>query len=220
MDCLPGEPMRPLDQDHVRLLGRSHAALHREASEPVAAALRDLGRWRPRFQLPGEIEKLLERARPHRALLPTVEWLGENMPPEPMRLAICHGDYHPLNILVRDGAVTGILDWPDFKLADPLLDVASTLVVCRAARHFLGVRAADSASDTYLDAYREYSQVEQSTLDYFTVRRCIVALLDGAYGRKIWRHPPIVADLAAEILRITGRAPADLPRATRSGSNV
>ncbi len=30
-------------------------------------------------------------------------------PPSPVRL--CHGDYNPTNILLRDGVVTGILDW-------------------------------------------------------------------------------------------------------------
>ena len=58
-----------------------------------------------------------------------IDWLLENRPPEPERLAVCHGDFHPLNILVQDGIVTGVLDWPGFIIADPALDIANTIVL-------------------------------------------------------------------------------------------
>ncbi len=43
--------------------------------------------------------------------------------------SICHGDFHPLNILVKEGQVTAVLDWPGFSIADPVLDVAYTVVL-------------------------------------------------------------------------------------------
>lgn len=37
---------------------------------------------------------------------------------------VAHGDYGPQNVLITEGRVTGLLDFEDVRLADPLLDVA------------------------------------------------------------------------------------------------
>ncbi|GAB3766400.1 aminoglycoside phosphotransferase family protein [Microlunatus parietis] len=39
-------------------------------------------------------------------------------------VVIAHGDYGPQNVLITEGRVTGLLDFEDVRLADPLLDVA------------------------------------------------------------------------------------------------
>ncbi|SKC36156.1 phosphotransferase family protein [Plantibacter cousiniae (nom. nud.)] len=39
-------------------------------------------------------------------------------------VVVAHGDFGPQNVLIRDGRVTGLLDFEDARLADPLLDVA------------------------------------------------------------------------------------------------
>ena len=44
---------------------------------------------------------------------------------------ICHGDFHPRNLLVAAGQVTGVLDWPNALVADAELDVAPTLNILR-----------------------------------------------------------------------------------------
>lgn len=38
--------------------------------------------------------------------------------------ALCHGDFWPENILWREGRITGVLDWEDAALGDPLSDLA------------------------------------------------------------------------------------------------
>jgi aminoglycoside phosphotransferase (APT) family kinase protein len=35
----------------------------------------------------------------------------------------CHGDLHPANTLIRDGAVAGVIDFGDLCAADPAVDV-------------------------------------------------------------------------------------------------
>ena len=55
-----------------------------------------------------------------------MRWHRERRPPEPGRRAICHGDFHPQNILSEGGVVTGVLDWPNALVAHPAYDVAST----------------------------------------------------------------------------------------------
>ena len=58
-----------------------------------------------------------------------MSWLRERRPPEPGPRAICHGDFHPQNILSEGGVVTGVLDWPNALVADPAYDVASTRII-------------------------------------------------------------------------------------------
>lgn len=36
-----------------------------------------------------------------------------------------HGDLHPLNVLVRDGSLVGVIDWGDLAGGDPATDVAA-----------------------------------------------------------------------------------------------
>ncbi|MBW2115471.1 MAG: phosphotransferase [Deltaproteobacteria bacterium] len=53
-------------------------------------------------------------------------WLFENRPKEPETLSICHGDFHPMNILYEDGKVQAVLDWSGFMIGDPAMDVAAS----------------------------------------------------------------------------------------------
>ncbi len=47
-------------------------------------------------------------------------------------IAVCHGDFHPLNILV-DGDRATVLDWTDAGKGDPVGDVARTALLLRVA---------------------------------------------------------------------------------------
>ncbi len=57
---------------------------------------------------------------------PALDWLVAHQPPAAVT-AICHCDFHPLNILVEDGRITGVIDWGNVTLGDPALDVGSTI---------------------------------------------------------------------------------------------
>jgi aminoglycoside phosphotransferase (APT) family kinase protein len=69
---------------------------------------------------------------PLAGLAPSMAWLLEHRPPEPARRVICHGDFHPRNILVSGGVVTGVIDWPNAMVADPAYDVATTRTILGA----------------------------------------------------------------------------------------
>src|SRR5262245_29401956 len=47
-----------------------------------------------------------------RSLEQAMAWLLEHRPTGEHRHVICHGDFHPQNILMTDGRVTGVIDWP------------------------------------------------------------------------------------------------------------
>jgi aminoglycoside phosphotransferase (APT) family kinase protein len=187
------------------MLGRTHAALHDIDPEPLLDLLRERGLDDRRYRLAGRMESLVDRASAYAWLAETVDWLMENRPPESERLSVCHGDFHPMNILVRDGQVTGVLDWGGFMVADPIVDVATTVVLTTiSAKHLLSLAEWETAVDMYLDAYRARRSLDLRHLDYYRVRRCAIALVDGASGQSVWQHPMIVKDLTEYIGKVAG----------------
>lgn len=189
------------------MLGETHAALHRLDPRPILESFRARGWPASRFRYEGELAVLRERARRRPRLRPVVDWLSANRPPEPEPPAICHGDFHPLNLLVRDGEVAGVLDWSDAVAADPALDVACTMLLIRVfGRRVLSPPESDRAAVTYLEAYRAREPLDPGRLDYYRIRRCLIGLMDGADGQAAWRHPAIARELAADVRRVTGIA--------------
>jgi hypothetical protein len=61
-----------------------------------------------------------------------------------------------------------------------------------------------TAVEMYLDAYRAHRSLDLTYLDYYRVRRCILALVAGASGQPVWQHPMIVQDLIEAIREVTG----------------
>jgi aminoglycoside phosphotransferase (APT) family kinase protein len=214
MDLLPGEPMitAPFKTIPV-MLGKSHAGLHDIDPAPVIEALAEQGIDESRCRLDSRYHWLEEKARRLPWIHDGVDWLVKNRPPEPDRLAVCHDDFHPLNILIQDGEVTGVLDWPGFAVADPALDVANTMVLLTIPYRHLAASVGPPAlssvdwclfSEQYLGAYRAQKPLDDTHLDYYRVRRCIYALIQGHEGQKAWQHPSIVEDLTDYIRVNTG----------------
>ncbi len=50
--------------------------------------------------------------------------------------AVCHGDFHPLNVLVDVGISVGVIDWTDACIADPHLDIGRTTMLYGLAHVF------------------------------------------------------------------------------------
>ena len=206
MALLPGALMTTVPFETIPgMMGTTHAHLHGVDPEPVVRALQERGFDERRYRLGGRMDQLQHRASEHPWLKEGVEWLVENRPPEPERLVICHGDFHPLNILVQDGKVTGVLDWPGFIVADPVLDIANTITLTEiSAKYMLGLKNPETVIQVYLGAYRAQRPLDLGALDYYRARRCIHALVEGAEGQQVWRQPGIVADLLATTHEVTG----------------
>jgi aminoglycoside phosphotransferase (APT) family kinase protein len=51
-----------------------------------------------------------------------IDWLQDNRPSSPKRLALVHGDLWPANVFVGDGEI-GLIDWTRGGVDDPALDV-------------------------------------------------------------------------------------------------
>jgi len=131
MERAAGQPM--LEE---RLIGVAGALveiqwrLHELDAEPFLRAMDGVGGRGPAM-FDALLAQLASRVagHPHDGLRPGMDWLLAQRPPEPTRPAICHGDLHPLNVLMSERTVTGVLDWPNAVVGDPTYDVASTKVI-------------------------------------------------------------------------------------------
>ena len=52
-----------------------------------------------------------------------MDWLLQNRPPEPERPALCHGDFHPFNVMLSPRGPI-VIDWNNAHIGNPLEDVA------------------------------------------------------------------------------------------------
>lgn len=211
LDLLPGGHLLRARAGAPEMLGKAHAALHGLDAAPVARAL---GRRSAKPSASRTVQgspALRTMAIRHPRLRSVVDWLAASRPAEPESLAVCHGDFHPLNVLVEDGRVTGVLDWSNCTVEDPAADVACTmLLIAVPGRRLLAPQASGSeaawAASRYLDAYRARRALDVGRLDHYRVRRAVIGLADGADGLPLWRRPAIVRGLEDEIRRSTGIA--------------
>ena len=219
MDYIPGQPLMSAALETVlEILGTTHAELHKINPAKLIVMLQEAGISEYGYQLESRFETLKQKADKFPWIREGVDWLLDHRPPQPKRLSVCHGDFHPLNILVKDGVVTGVLDWAGFVIADPAFDVANTLVLTTIPiKHLIDlpkeVAAIDwnLAAEQYLLAYQQHRELDQTNLNYYRVRRCLLALIEGSEGQKVWQHPLIVRDLLGYIQEITG-IQIELPR--------
>ncbi len=189
---------------------------------------REAGVSRRALTLDGQLEQLAERIERLQleGLCGALRWLFEHRPNDPPRPVICHGDFHPINILMQDGAVTGVIDWSMTTVADPAFDVANTRVLLGIAP--VEVPAAiDAVAGTirrvvvrrYHHAYLSRRTVDASNVRYFEALRCLVELAwvgdrrAAGYGmlRNPWGSPRSVGKLISHFRQLT-RVAADLPR--------
>ena len=212
MDFIPGQPlMSAPPETAVEILGKTHAALHKIDPKDLIAGLKEAGINDYVYGLDSHFNNLRERTKNLPWIEAGVRWLFDHRPQESDRPSVCHGDFHPLNILIKAGEVTGVLDWAGFVIADPAFDVANTLVLMTIpVKHLVDLPGEFSADDwdlaaeRYLSAYQEIKELDQTNLIYYRVRRCLLALLEGFEGQKVWQHPLIVRDLVRYIQKTAG----------------
>ena len=194
MDFLTGALLPTVfDQDTAIVLGKTHAALHNADSSQLNDDMITEGFGGRQYSIDGRIDHLLKASENLPWLEEIVYWLTENRPSDYAHPSICHGDFHPYNLLAKDGEVTAILDWSSCRIGDPAADVASTLVIFNAATKHI-IPSFDSKIETkkYLDAYRGQRDLNEQHLGYYQVLFCILRFFAGGL---IWSQPPIQNEL-------------------------
>jgi aminoglycoside phosphotransferase (APT) family kinase protein len=107
-------------------------------------------------------------------------WLIENRPPKCEYPSICHGDFHPGNLLAKDSVVSAILDWSCCHIGDPAMDVASTMVVFNAAtKHLIPSFDSNIETQKYLNAYKSVRDLNEKHIEFYQVLGCVIAFLLG-----------------------------------------
>lgn len=143
----------------------------------------------------GHLDQLEARVR-RRALdglVPAMRWLQDRRPAPGGVCAICHGDFHPQNILSVEGAVTAVLDWPNVVVADPAYDVAATGVILglapldvlsvRAPLRWLVEAGRRLVLALYLGGYRRRRPLESTAFAYYEALACMRGLVRAAESR-------------------------------------
>lgn len=213
------------------LFARTHAQLHAIDPLPVIQALQ-------RADVPlraSGLDDLLDRIGREvespgmERMRPAFAWLQGNRPAE-VSTALLHLDFHPLNVLVEDGSVTGVIDWSGFLVGDPASDVATTTVLLTCGpldvspllkwpmelvRRWFAWR--------YLAAYQRAHPIPKATLGYYRALRCYSAMVHvglmrvarrtGAPAPAItyaWERPQQVARMTSVFQRASG-VPLHLP---------
>ena len=222
MERMPGRPMLEVQKIGVAdVLFRTQLRLHALDAAPLLPAA---------MTFDGLLDQCGRRieARSIHGLRKALDWLTAHRPAETSRPVICHGDFHPQNILMEHGAVTGVIDWPNTLVADPAYDVATTRillglaplelltlpavarVLVRAARPLLLAR--------YLTGYRRGRPIDGRVLGYYEAAACMRQLIRIGEQRLIAAaagRAPGALDassfgdrLCARFARISGVAPA------------
>jgi len=191
MERLPAHP-RALDV--VRLPGLLAATLARLHALDPSALGATVG------TLDSVLADLAERATPlaGAGFREALAWLRARRPAE-QRRAICHGDFHPLNLLLCEGRVSGVLDWTQALVAEPEYDVAYTSLLLSlwplrlralpraVAKVLLGAPAARR----FVAAYRARAAVDAQRLAWYEALHTCRMLVRIARARAGITLPPL-----------------------------
>jgi aminoglycoside phosphotransferase (APT) family kinase protein len=206
MERLPGTPLTEagpamMSRVLLEMQLRLHAldaeallrALQREDRASTAAGGPALG-WET-MTLDGHLAQLERRiARGSLdGLAAGAAWLARHRPPEPAQRAICHGDFHPSNILVSGTTVTGVIDWPNALIADPAYDLATTrtilglvpldLLGLSAPLRWLSAGLRPLMMKRYLAGYRRSRPLDPGAFAYYEALSCMRQLVRTAENR-------------------------------------
>jgi aminoglycoside phosphotransferase (APT) family kinase protein len=194
--------------------------LHQLPAEPLLRAVTAAGIDAQAIIFEGQLARLrtiVERSA-LTGLEPGLAWLDDRRPPQPRKAAICHGDFHPLNILADRNQLTGVIDWANAVIAEPAMDVGSAIANISAVPRSLswGLRAAadaliSAALRRYESAYRALRPLDDEAVLYYEVFRAVAQLVwvgqarvAGRAGGGAFHSATGVGNLIALIRKLSG----------------
>jgi Ser/Thr protein kinase RdoA (MazF antagonist) len=209
MDYSEGETLEninvPLDQA-VDVFGKLHASMHNINPDPILKIITEAGVDIRLLKLEGWLKGFRSYVNLNfNWLNEAVEWLFENRPSEPEILSVCHGDFHPGNLLFKDGKIQAVLDWSLFLLGDSAMDVANTIFLITIPSKLLSPDLdTKRIIEMYLKAYRKTRPLDETNIAYYVTVRSVRSLIDGARGHVLLGHPEMIQLLLASIYKNTG----------------
>jgi aminoglycoside phosphotransferase (APT) family kinase protein len=233
MERLPGERMaeqlwrRPLA--YAEALAEAQVRLHGLDVARLEASLREAGPDAAPAGLDADLQRMRDLAqRPGlEGIAIGLRWLDAHRRTPGPRV-LCHGDLHPMNVLVQGREVTGVVDWANARLADAAYDVAQTRILLALAPLStprvlrLPVQALRLlVMRRYTAAYRRRRRIDEDRLQYneafATLSRyseALHALQYPAERRSGWASWDAVRRTSAHFAALTGHPlPVPAPRA-------
>tara|TARA_B100000073_G_scaffold123823_1_gene101131 strand:- start:7 stop:1026 length:1020 start_codon:yes stop_codon:yes gene_type:complete len=208
MDFVEGSPLEFGNIRHGQLLGELHAELHSRDVSPVIEVLEARGLPRDQWLSPYTIDQAFFRwSQDHPWLQPVITWMDENFDLD-QDLSICHGDFHPDKIRVRNHDLVGILDWT-FGIAPAVFDVGFTLTWMEILTRDLPLQCSKESrrahAEAYLHAYCQASGLQRSQIRRHQVFSAVHFLLGSLYTEiAALQGPAMVGDLLSMIETTTG----------------
>ena len=160
--------------------------LHQLPAEPLLRAVTAAGIDAGAITFEGQLARLrtIVEQSALTGLEPGLAWLDDRRPPQPQKAAICHGDFHPLNVLADKNQPTGVIDWPNAVVAEPAMDVGSAIANISALPLSLpwALRVAahsviSAALRRYERAYRARCPLDDQAVLYYEVFRAVAQLV-------------------------------------------
>ncbi len=202
-----------------RICAEAQTRLHALDPQPLLDAIEREGLPRSSVTVEGRLDAIqgyIEAAGLD-GLREAFAWLVANKP-RPERLAVCHGDTQPNNILMTGKTITGVVDWSQVIVSDPAFDVGYTKMALETVPldlpPFLGWLArpiARALSRNYMRSYRKEGRVRPEAVAYFGVLRAVLALTfigarrgGGRAEPDVWDSPTGIRNLMTRVRSTTG----------------
>jgi aminoglycoside phosphotransferase (APT) family kinase protein len=209
MELLPGSPamegvnarqlvggLRRMYRDMPRQTAGVQVALHRLDPTPLVESFGELA----------TVERLWTHiaaptdTQPSHPLSPGVEWLRRNAPEPRSPLVLCHGDSWGGNLLIDNGAVTGLIDWTVATVAEPALEVAFLTTALSLAPvamprpiQRVAQRVGGRLARAYRSVYESLSDADLASVPYYEALRCLLEL-DGVVNYRTTRARGLAYD--------------------------
>jgi Ser/Thr protein kinase RdoA (MazF antagonist) len=178
MTWLDGAVTYPAPVDALaRTLADIHAAPIPEPAPAVLLRPAFYDTWEPEVEYPEGLLAALEELRERASELPKV---------------LCHSDYHPGNVLVAGGEVTGVIDLASLRLAPRGFDVG-------LMRGDLAVIPGLDAADEFLECYQRAAGVTVDDIAWFDAFAAARILDHGAGWVDAWTD--VGMDITVEQIR-------------------
>jgi aminoglycoside phosphotransferase (APT) family kinase protein len=201
----------------TRDLARTHARLHTIAGDVLHASARRHGLDSNLFTVAGELRQQAGRIASAglRGLEAGAAWLEKNRPPPAQDEVVCHGDFHPLNVVMDGDTLSGVIDWSQAIVAEPAFDVAATRVLLRFGDAHEPPWARWPARwlrripvRRYTSFYRAARAFDDRNVPYFECMRVLAALIvageTAAGPGNPWRAPHTLTALYRHFETISG----------------
>ncbi len=171
MERAPGRPMLEVRRLGIAgVLARTQLRLHDLDARPLLSTVSQEGIGEmPSFDsMLADLDRRVTR-RPVEGLVQPMRWLLSHGPPEPDRRAICHGDFHPQNVLMSGRVILSCA--PIEMAAVP----AAARLLARMMRPVLLAR--------HLAGYQRRRKLDRTTLAYYEAASCMRGLVRVAEAR-------------------------------------